>query len=181
MILSGGHELASHGLDHSRLDKMSFYEARNNIIKSVEILSNYGEINSFRAPNLQLPEKLLDYASPLGIRVDSSIASYKPGHPKNPYWRNDILRIPVTATSSTIRLPLRLALKATLPPGRNYYALFYHPWEFIKIPRRPIYRIDVWIRTGDYARRMLSYIIDKIRGEGYEFALMRDAPSLCES
>jgi len=180
-ILSRGHELASHGLDHGRLDEMPTKEAVENIAASLEILREYGEVTSFRAPNLQLPGEIVERLPLLGIRVDSSVAVYKPGHPKTPYWQGSLLRLPATATSSTIRLPGFIAVKLTLPEDRRFHVLFYHPWEFTRIARKPFYRPDIWFRTGDYALRMLSRVIDVARARGYRFALMREAPGLCES
>ncbi len=180
-ILSGGHELASHGLDHSRLDKMPAKEAVENIAESLEILREHGEVVSFRAPNLQLPGEIVERLPQLGVRVDSSIAVYKPGHPKVPHWRGSLLRLPATATSSTIRLPGFLAVRTTLPGNRGFHVLFYHPWEFTRIARKPFYRPDIWIRTGDYALRMLSRVIDVARARGYRFALVREAPGLCKN
>jgi peptidoglycan/xylan/chitin deacetylase (PgdA/CDA1 family) len=178
-ILSGGHELASHGLDHSRLDKVPISDAITNISKSINILRKYSDISSFRAPNLQLPESIVRELPRLGIKVDSSIAVYKPGHPKYPHWRGELFRLPATATSSTIRLPRLLATRLTLHPEKEFHVLFYHPWEFTRIPRKPLYRPDVWARTGEYAVRMLSYIIDLARARGYRFALVGEAPGLC--
>ncbi len=159
---------------------MSYKEAKRNIEESIKILSNYSKIESFRAPNLQLPEGLVEELESLEIKVDSSIATYKPGHSKESYWKGGVLRLPVTATSSTIRLPRKLALRATLPLHRPFHVLFYHPWEFTRIQRRPFYRPDVWVRTGNYARNTLSYIIDVARKRNYRFALVREAPALCE-
>lgn len=179
-IVDDGHEIGSHGLDHSRLDRLPLGEAMRHIRESIKILLSYSKIHSFRAPNLQLPERLLHVLIEEGIRVDSSVASYKAGRVTEPFWYSDrLLRVPVTSTSSTIRLPEPLAVRATLPGKRDFYSLFYHPWEFVKIRRRPIYRLDIWFRTGGYARRMLARIVRYAVSSGFRFALMREAPRLC--
>lgn len=179
-IVDEGHEIGSHGLDHSRLDKLPLREAARHIRESIRILSSYSEIHSFRAPNLQLPEQLLHVLVEEGVRVDSSIASYKSGRVTEPFWYSGrLLRVPVTSTSSTIRLPGPLAIRATLPGKRDFYSLFYHPWEFVRIRRRPIYRPDIWLGTGNHARRMLARIVKDAISSGFRFALMREALRLC--
>lgn len=178
-IVERGHELGSHGLDHSRLDKMSREEALDNIVESLRILRSFYPVRSFRAPNLQLPEDLVPRLAENGVVVDSSIAAYKPGHPKAPVWVNGVLRVPATVTSSTIRLPARLARRMTLPESRSFHVLFYHPWEFTRVKRRPLYRPDVWARTGGYARRMLEEVIRLALDRGLRFELVGNAPRLC--
>ncbi|MEM1873956.1 MAG: polysaccharide deacetylase family protein, partial [Acidilobaceae archaeon] len=77
-IVDEGHELGSHGWDHSRLDKLSPREAVENVKRSLRVLRDYGEVRSFRAPNFKLPHWLLGFLKEEGVEVDSSIARYKP-------------------------------------------------------------------------------------------------------
>ncbi|MEB3757292.1 MAG: polysaccharide deacetylase family protein [Desulfurococcales archaeon] len=179
-IVKRGHELASHGYGHVRLDKLSRQEAVSNIRKSVSILSHLSIIKSFRAPNLQPPPITpSDYTS-LGITVDSSIAAYKKGRPKHPFAWDSLIVVPATSTSSTIRLPRTLALKYTLPSNRDFHALFYHPWEFVEIQKKPLYRPDIWVHTGGYAREMLRTVVREAKKRGLVFHVMNEAPSLVE-
>lgn len=178
-IVDRGHEVGSHGLDHSRLDKLSRDEAVENIDESLRILRGFYDVKSFRAPNLQLPPILVPVLRELGIVVDSSVATYKRGQLKEPAWVEGVLRVPATTTSSTIRLHRWLARRLTLPPRRGFHVLFYHPWEFVGVERRPLHRPDIWVGTGEYARRMLRYVISLALGEGYRFRLIGDAPYLC--
>ncbi|NOZ31337.1 MAG: polysaccharide deacetylase family protein [Crenarchaeota archaeon] len=178
-IVGRGHEVGSHGLDHTRLDKLPREEAARNIRESLKILWGFYNVRSFRAPNLQLPSYLIPSLRGLGITVDSSIAVYKKGHMKAPGWVRGVLRVPATVTSSTIRLPGVLARRLTLPSSRQFHVLFYHPWEFVRIRRKPLYRPDIWMRTGDYARRMLEAIIQEAFERGFKFEKLGDAPSLC--
>ena len=174
-ILEDGHEIGSHGYDHRRLDRLSPIEAIRNIKKSIDSLSVFQYISSFRAPNLQPPRiSPNDYLS-LGIEVDSSIAYYKDKTYDRPVKKNGLVILPATATSSTIRLPKMLAVKFTLNPNREYHLLFYHPWEFTRIKRKPLYRPDIWVRTGSYARHTLELIVDKARQRGFEFLRVSEA------
>lgn len=71
-----GHEIASHGYNHKRLDKLNRPELENEIRKSKIIFSEYGlEPIGFRAPKLCVSEKILDIASNY-YRYDSSIVPF---------------------------------------------------------------------------------------------------------
>jgi peptidoglycan/xylan/chitin deacetylase (PgdA/CDA1 family) len=174
-IANKGHEIGSHGYDHSRLDKLPRAEAIRNIKRSIESLSVYQDVSSFRAPNLQPPRISPDDYLSMGIKVDSSIALYKDRNYKGPVKKKELLILPATATSSTIRLPRVLAIKITLNSRRDFHVLFYHPWEFTHIRRKPIYRPDIWLRTGSYARNMLEIVIDEARKKGFQFLTVKES------
>ncbi|MEB3756074.1 MAG: polysaccharide deacetylase family protein [Desulfurococcales archaeon] len=174
-IVNEGHELGSHGYFHRRMDKLTREEALREIKRSIDSLSVFQPISSFRAPNLQPPRiSVEDYLS-LGIKVDSSVASYKDRFYDTPVKRDGLLVLPATVTSSTIRLPKGLAVRFTLGSKRKFHVLFYHPWEFTRIPRKPFHRPDIWMRTGSYARRSLEFILDEIGRKGLEFLRVSEA------
>ncbi|MCE4617351.1 MAG: polysaccharide deacetylase family protein [Desulfurococcales archaeon] len=151
-ILEGGHELASHGYRHLRLDRVPLEKAEEDIRRGIRVLREYTNIISFRAPNLQLPLPLLPVLKEEECLIDSSIATYKGATWK--VWREDsLIRVPVTATSSLIRiLPRFLWKRFLLPSGKLFYSIFYHPWEFERIRRVPFWRPDIWLGTGIGAR-----------------------------
>ena len=178
-ITRRGHELASHGYTHRRMDRIDRDEAKREISKSIDVLSSFQRVESFRAPNLQPPRLSAGDLYSLGIRVDSSYAAYKKGHPKKPLWDNGILILPATHTSSIIRMPRVLVEKTIIRSTKGVKVLFYHPWEFTRIRRKPLYRPDIWMRTGAYARSMLSYLIEEA-SKNHSFMLVREAPGLYE-
>jgi peptidoglycan/xylan/chitin deacetylase (PgdA/CDA1 family) len=103
-VIKKGHELGSHSLKHERLDRMEKEQAESYIKSSIERLREFYDVVSFRAPNLQLPDYLFPILEDSGILIDSSKASYKG-------WRDGIkrvgkvLEVPVSITSSALRLP----------------------------------------------------------------------------
>jgi len=71
-----GHEIASHGYNHKRLDKLNPLELENEIRRSKIIFSEYGlDPIGFRAPKLCVNERILDMASNY-YRYDSSIVPF---------------------------------------------------------------------------------------------------------
>lgn len=170
MIVDGGHELGSHGFSHRRLDMIPFREAVRDVTLSLKILGDYGDIVSFRAPNLKLPPSLLPELRTLGFKVDSSIAWYKPPFRFKPVIEHGILRVPASYPSSILRLPWRL-LRSIFKPGRLYVILL-HPWEVVdvKCARRP----DLTMGVGSRVLVNLSKLIDHLEYLGYRFLTMRE-------
>ncbi len=167
-VLEEGHELGCHAYDHERLDQLPRERAAELIRQALEVLRGFGEVISFRAPNLQLPRNLLPVLRENGILVDSSRAVYK-GH-----WRvsreEGILELPVSVTSSVLRLPwsLQKPLHLFLREPRIYFA---HPWEFVPIKG---VRLDCRFHTGNTALRLLARLIDFYRQRKTPFLPLRD-------
>jgi peptidoglycan/xylan/chitin deacetylase (PgdA/CDA1 family) len=161
------HELGCHGHSHRRFDHMAPDEAKRELVCARSVLERFDPaIASFRAPNLQLPRAYLGLLASHGFRVDSSLAAYKPPFARDPRREAGVTRIPVTLTSSVLRLPLGL-LKTLLAPARAP-VLFLHPWELVDLRSAPI-RYDCRFRTGAAARHNLSAIIRWLKARGYRF------------
>ena len=171
-VLEEGHELGCHGYAHERFDHLALPEARNVIVRAKEVLDEFeGDVESFRAPNLKLPSEYLLLLGEEGFRVDSSIATYKFPFYRGPFTAKTIRRVPVSITSSFIRLPLCLTLPVL---GRmNQPVLFVHPWEFIDMRKLPV-RLDCKFNTGATAVRNLRAIIHHFKSEGYRFLTIRE-------
>lgn len=171
------HEVGCHGYSHARFDRMTFGEATHEIEKSTEILCRLAgrEITSFRAPNLIFPERFLGLLNDNGYLVDSSLAKYKLQHlclihATGRDSNNGLLRVPVSATSSILRLPLRDKIIAHLS---SPVVLFFHPWEFVDIQSEPV-RWDCRINTGSTALERLELAIKFFKASGYRFCTMAD-------
>ena len=174
-ILEAGHEVGGHGDTHRRFDRMDTEAARAEIRKSTATLRAFCPVESFRAPNLQLPEEYLPLLDEEGYRLDSSAARYKV--PRGRVCRaGSLLRVPASVTSSALRLPawLRDALLARL---RDPVVLFVHPWEFVDLSRERL-RIDCRFRTGEPARRSLQETIRFFKRRDASFGRMRDLPAV---
>ncbi|MCD6372278.1 MAG: polysaccharide deacetylase family protein [Thermococcus sp.] len=170
-VIDEGHELGSHNYNHERLDKLSRAEGERAIVKSLEVLRRFGEVVSFRAPNLQFPNYYYDVLERNGILVDSSKATYK-GYREGVRFFGDVLEVPASTTSSVIRLPWRIQglIHSHLKEPRVYFA---HPWEFVPMQREKI-RFDCKFNTGDKAVELLGRLIDHYKREGARFYTMRE-------
>ncbi|MCX8195553.1 MAG: polysaccharide deacetylase family protein [Acidilobaceae archaeon] len=169
-IVEEGHELACHGYDHRRLDKMPLREAANNVRACLKALREFSEVESFRAPNLKLPPPLLHVLREEGVRVDSSVAWYKPPFRLRPSVEAGVLRVPASYPSSALRLPWRL-LKALFPRGREYVILA-HPWEYVELVAHP--RPDLTLGVGKSVEENSRRLIAHLKALGYELVPIRD-------
>ncbi len=169
-ILNSGHELGCHGLDHRRLDRLPLRDAISNIWLGLKLLREYYEVVSFRAPNLKLPSSLIPALKLQGVRVDSSIAWYKPPFRLNPVLEHGVLRVPASYPSSVLRLPWK-ALKTIFKPGPNYVILL-HPWEVVDL--RCTARPDITVGVGRRVLDNLGRLLDHLKSHGYRFKTMRE-------
>ncbi|AFL94485.1 putative glycoside hydrolase/deacetylase [Thermococcus cleftensis] len=170
-VIDEGHELGSHNYNHERLDKLSFEEGKRAIEKSFKVLREFGEVVSFRAPNLQFPNEYYRVLEENGVLVDSSKATYK-GYRSGVKFFGNVLEVPASTTSSVIRLPWRFQriIHLHLKEPKVYFA---HPWEFVPMQREKI-RWDCRFNTGDRAIELLGTLIDHYRKEGARFYTMRE-------
>ena len=163
-IIDNGHEIASHGYDHTLLTQMTRQEAAEDLQKSKAILENLSgqEVIGYRAPtfsinrsNLFIYEEILG----AGYRYSSSIYPIEHdlyGIPDAPRWAHDALpglvEIPVTtlryfgrnfpcAGGGYFRLfpyPFYRQLLQRFLRQEGRPAIFYtHPWEFDPAQPRP--------------------------------------------
>ena len=103
-IVSLGHELGSHGLSHQAFDTIDLRTAAQEIHESMNILTGFSSIRSFRAPYLRFPDSCLELLVDAGFSIDSSQARYKLSCYRKP-MQTSLTRIPVSMTSSVLRLP----------------------------------------------------------------------------
>ncbi len=173
-IVDRGHELASHGYEHVRLDKVPLARATEGVARSLSVLRRFYDVRSFRAPNLALPRQLLPRLAELGVTVDSSLAAYKPPFKRKPLCQSGLLRVPATVTSSVLRMP---AAEALLPRllHLDYVTLFAHPWEFVKVRH---WRPDIWVGTGPRAYLKLKSLVKAFLSRGYEVRVIGDSMGL---
>jgi peptidoglycan/xylan/chitin deacetylase (PgdA/CDA1 family) len=170
-IVSLGHELGSHGLNHLAFDTMDERTAAHEIRSSMEILQSFYPLHSFRAPYLRFPDSYLGLLVDAGFTIDSSQAKYKLAYyHKKP--GTSLTRVPVSMTSSVLRLPdwIRLpVLKALSSP----IVLFVHPWEFVDLTQERL-RLDCRFRTGLPAVGCLKSVIGFFRAKNARFCTIRE-------
>lgn len=134
-----GHEIASHGYTHTRVDKLKPDEFRNEVRESAKLLSSISDkkIIGFRAPTFSITKKTL-WALPIlleeGMKYDSSIFPIYhdrygiPDAPSEPYvihenGSHQIVEFPMP----TIRIT-----KYKIPFGGGGYFRLYPFWLSMK-------------------------------------------------
>ncbi|NJE12230.1 polysaccharide deacetylase [Thermococcus sp. LS2] len=170
-VVDEGHELGCHGFNHERFDKLEKNKAEMIIKKSLDILREFGDVVSFRAPNLHFPHYLFPALRENGVFVDSSKARYK-GYKGGIKAFDGVLEIPVSITSSVLRLPwaIQKVIHKRLNEPRVYFA---HPWEFVPMQKERI-RLDCKFNTGDKALMLLEKLIDHYKEQNAKFVTMRE-------
>ncbi|AJC71788.1 MAG: polysaccharide deacetylase family protein [Thermococcus sp.] len=164
------HELGCHGLEHERFDRLSYEEARQRLMEAKAILSRFGDVISFRAPNFQFPDEYYRILAELGFRVDSSKAKHK-GWKSGITEISGILEVPATTTSIITRLPW--GLQERFHRGFESPIIYiFHPWEFVRMPRT--LRPDCWFGTGEGALEKLRKLIEFHLNSGARFLTLRE-------
>ncbi len=171
-IISHGHELGSHGLTHRAFDAMDGLTAAHEIKESREILRSFAPVHSFRAPYLRFPDAYLELLVEAGYTIDSSQAKYKMAYYCHKKQANALKRIPVSMTSSVMRLHdwLRLPILWSLS---SPVVLFVHPWEFTDLTRETL-RLDCRFRTGTVAVERIRSAISFFKARNAHFLMMRE-------
>ncbi len=150
--LLNGHEIASHGYNHKRLDKLNKLDIENEIRKSKIAFSDYGlEPMGFRSPKLCVNKKVLEIISKY-YRYDSSIVPFViPFRYFNLFKK----RTPYRIDKNLIEIPVGTVNKIRIPTmsswifnfGENYFYLLetfgypktlvflFHSFDFVNYKR----------------------------------------------
>lgn len=156
-IVANGHELASHGYGHHRIQEFAPQGFRRDIVTAKKILEDLGgvEVKGYRAPSFSIAQETLwafDEIKAAGYEYSSSVYPVKhdlygmPDSPRFPYRvENGLLEIPMTTA--------RFGSKNVPAGGGGFFRLFpyaiskrliekvrksdnercmiyLHPWEF---------------------------------------------------
>jgi len=136
-----GHEIASHGYNHKRLDRLNRLNLENEINKSKIVFSEYGlEPKGFRAPKLCVNKKILNLVSNY-YRYDSSIVPsaipfryFNLFKKRNPHEiKKGLIEIPV-GTLNFLRIPANSSWMFLI--GKRYLdflEFFGHPEIFVTL------------------------------------------------
>ncbi|MDK3156634.1 polysaccharide deacetylase family protein [Kamptonema cortianum] len=174
--LEAGHEIASHGLKHSRLDEGDLAASKEKIESLLGI-----KLQGFRAPRFAAvaPAQIAQ----AGYAYDSSInPTWLPGRynystwPKTPFEHGQTIEIPASVTPmlrfplfwlSFKNLPLGLYTSMCLRNLRHYgfLNLVFHPWEFSDLTNR---RLPWYVKRihGDALLARLESLIASLRPHG---------------
>jgi polysaccharide deacetylase family protein (PEP-CTERM system associated) len=153
-ILAGGHELASHGSDHLRVDNLSQEAFRGDVRDAKRILEDIGgvAISGYRAPTFSIGRKTVWAHAILaeeGYRYSSSVYPVRHdlyGSPDAPHHAfvpvPGLIEIPLTS--------VRLLGRDLPASGGGYFRLFPYPlsrWLLARAQRHsspPIFYLHPW-------------------------------------
>lgn len=190
-ILSGGHEIASHGYYHSEFKEEHLKESK---VKLEEL--THTSVRGYRqARMMPVSEKAIADA---GYAYNSSLnPTFIPGRYMNLatsrtcFMKEGVLQIPVSVTP-WLRFPLFWLSCHTLPKGLyrrlchrtlkhdGYFATYFHPWEFYPLAQHPEWRIPFIIKnnSGQGMEKRLNEFIVYFKKRGVPFATYSDLNAL---
>lgn len=186
-ILQNGHELASHGCDHTFPIREHWKESKQQLEQRFGVT-----VNGYRQPRMfEVDDKEL---RAIGYLYNSSInPAFIPGRYMNlkvkrtVFEKDGLLQIP-TSVTPLFRIPLFwlslhhfplwlykcMALHTLNSDG--YFNTYFHPWEFYPISQYSQYNIPFFIgkRTGDAMLFRLKCLIDSFLRQEAEFVTYSD-------
>ena len=126
-------------------------------------------------PELDFPTPYLSILSENGFTVDSSVGRHKKGtFFVPPHRAGGLARLPASTPPSLLRVPPILGSVCDFLS--DPVVLFFHPWEFVDVTRRPI-PIDCRFRTGEPAIDSLRSVIRHFRRRQATFYRMTSLAS----
>lgn len=168
-LIKEGHEIAAHGYRHARFDELTFNEAEESLLKSIETFQKYLKIRpkGFRAPQLSIDAKTLDLLEKNNYGYDSSFGPkdfmlllFLPK--KFKFWlnhffsssnkyriRKNLAEIPTSAllipfVSLFFRIFHPVVLKTYFNSLKLFHkeiVIYFHSWDFIDVPESRIDRL----------------------------------------
>lgn len=175
-----GHEIACHGVDH-------FEPAESDVRESKKIVEEVtgSKVKGYRQPRMFKIN--YDELQRYGYKYDSSVnPAFIPGRynnfktPRKVYKRKGIVELPVSAATS-VRIPLfwlalhlfpkrlYLSLTRSVLEKQQYFATYFHPWEFADLKQYEVVPWYIMMNSGDKLALRLSWLINKLKQDGCEF------------
>jgi len=195
-INSGGHEIGSHGYDHSDYKEISRAELEFQLKESKETLE--GIINKkvlgFRSPRFKVHPCLYECLYEAGYLYDSSLVSAvligrygRKNMPKRASLENGLLKIPVSNIPATNKpfgllwvnhLGFRLfSILSKLAPVPQNTVMYLHPFDIIANKSKCNYpmHVKLWYSfTGKKPLACFTDIINYYHKRGFRFITMQN-------
>lgn len=187
-IVEEGHELASHGMEHSRFALSDLRDSR----EELEKISGGKKVEGYRqARMMKLDEKDVAQA---GYRYDSSLnPTFIPGRymsldaPRRPHLKEGIIQVPSSVTP-VFRFPLFWLSAHVLPQAiyrrlvrhtlrkEGYIVTYFHPWEFYELGTLGECKIPwiVKLNSGKGMEDRLRGLIKDLKNRGARFGTIRE-------
>lgn len=186
-IISEGHEVACHGVDHWQPKETDVAQSK----KIVEHITGQ-RVQGYRQPRMfPVSDEAIRKA---GYTYNSSLnPAFIPGRymhlsaPRTWFMKEGVMQIPASVTPC-IRFPLFWLALHNLPEAiyhwlvrhtlkhDGYFVTYFHPWEFYELREHPEFRMPFIIRnhSGQQMCQRLDNLIKMLKEKGYIFCRFTD-------
>ncbi|WP_298524505.1 polysaccharide deacetylase family protein [uncultured Methanobrevibacter sp.] len=181
-IISEGHEVACHGVDHFNPKESDFRRSKEIVERVCGV-----KVTGYRQPRMfPVVESEIKKA---GYKYNSSLnPAFIPGRymnlktPRTWFVKDGVMQIPSSVTPF-LRFPLFWLSLHNLPEGLyhmlvrrvlkndGYFVTYFHPWEFYELKEHPEFKIPFIIKRNsgmDMVERLDSLIV-MLKSRGYKF------------
>lgn len=181
-IVSEGHEVACHGVDHFE-PKETDFEKSKEIVEAVTGVT----VTGYRQPRMfPVSDSKIRMA---GYEYNSSLnPAFIPGRymnlktPRTWFLEGDVVQIPASVTP-LIRFPLFWLSLHNVPESiyqwmvrrvlkkDGYFATYFHPWEFYELNEHPEFKMPFIIKnhSGQEMAKRLDNLIKMLKNKGHKF------------
>ena len=181
-IISEGHEVACHGVDHFE-PKETDFEVSKEIVERVCDLT----VTGYRQPRM-FP--VLDSEiKRVGYKYNSSLnPAFIPGRymnldtPRTWFFKDGVMQIPASVTP-LVRFPLFWLSLHNLPEFMyhwlvrrvlkkdGYFVTYFHPWEFYELKEHPEFKMPFIIKnhSGRQMAERLDRLVKMLKKHNHEF------------
>ncbi len=183
-IVSEGHEVACHGVDHFKPNKTDIEKSKK-IIEKIAGVKVYG----YRQPRMQ--KNNYGELKKWGYKYDSSVnPAFIPGRynnlkvPRDVFKKEGIIEVP-TSVATFMRVPMfwlalhLFPLKLFINLAKNiakkgYFGTYFHPWEFADIYDYEVVPGYIRYNSGRKMVDRLETVIKELKKAGCEFITYYD-------
>lgn len=181
-IISEGHEVACHGVDHFE-PKETDFEVSKEIVERICAI----DVTGYRQPRM-FP--VLDSEiKRVGYRYNSSLnPAFIPGRymnldtPRTWFVKDGVMQIPASVTP-LVRFPLFWLSLHNLPEFMyhwmvrrvlkhdGYFVTYFHPWEFYELKKHPEFKMPFIIKnhSGRQMAERLDRLVKMLKNHNHEF------------
>ena len=174
-IVSEGHELAAHSVNHSNISEMNYADLLSELSSNALFLSSFNtSITSFRPPFNQGNPNLVSVMGRLGMSVDGSYAG------DYPFLEGSVLHLtsnPLFYPSSVYPVEwVKVFDEALLLQEDNdirVVVVGLHPWELVSLPVVNGFE-DYTLPAGNYSWNNLKELVFYAKSRGMNFVTARE-------
>lgn len=171
-VADGGHEIGLLGDEGQRFRQLPESDIRAELHVEASLVRRFYRAISYRSFGMESADYYLSLLDAEHFLIDSSLAKYRASYWATPRKSSSLLRVPVSVSPGTLRLPgvLRSPLLRMLS---NPVVLDLQPWEFVD-HRHSNLRFADRFRTGQVALDCLRSTIRFFKDRGALFLRLED-------